>query len=125
MTRRRTTSDRTLKVSLPARRAACRPRYAALDEPGRMYVAGWEPDGHVSVDVVDDRGILNAHWTCGDEAALSIALLSDATGHRPQDATATAFRREVLSLLPRDGFAISSQEVCAWLLIRAIERLER
>jgi hypothetical protein len=112
-------------VDLPARRAACRPRVAALDESGRMYVAGWEDDGHVSVDVVDDRGVLTAHWECGDERALAVALLSDATGHRPREATAIAFRREVLSVLPRDAFAMSSQEVCAWLLIRAIERLER
>lgn len=90
-----------------------------------MYVAGWEEGGQVTVDVVDDRGVLTAHWACGDEAALAIALLSDATGHRPKEATAVAFRREVLALLPRDSFAISSQEVCAWLLIRAIERLER
>ena len=90
-----------------------------------MYVAGWEDEGHISVDVVDDRGVLSAHWECGDEAALAVALLSDATGHRPKEATAIAFRREVLSLLPREGFAMSSQEVCAWLLIRAIERLER
>lgn len=91
-----------------------------------MYVAGWEePGGPVVVDVVDATGVLTAHWECGSEAALAVALLADATGHRPKEATAAAFAREVLSLLPRDGFALSSQEVCAWLLIRAIERLER
>jgi hypothetical protein len=114
-----------VQVELPARRAACRPRVVALQEPGRTYVAGWEDDGQVVVDVVDDRGVLSARWACGDERALAIALLSDATGHRPQEATAAAFQREVVALLPRDGFAISSQDVCAWLLIRAIERLER
>lgn len=90
-----------------------------------MYVAGWEEDGRLGVDVVDARGVLTARWACGDEGALAIALLSDATGHRPKEATAVAFRREVLAHVPRDGFATSSQEVCAWLLIRAIERLER
>ncbi|WP_324907883.1 hypothetical protein [Baekduia sp.] len=98
----------------------------ALDEPGRMYIAGWDvPGGPVSVDVVDPAGTLTAHWECGSDAALAVALLSDATGHRPREATAAAFEREVVALLPRDGFAMSSQEVCAWLLIRAIERLEQ
>jgi hypothetical protein len=111
---------------MPARRAVCRPRVTALDEPARMYVAGWEtPGGPVIVDVVDATGVLTAHWECGSEEALAMALLSDATGHRAKAATAAAFEREVLALLSHDGFAISSQEVCAWLLVRAIDRLER
>jgi hypothetical protein len=96
-----------------------------LDEAPRMYVVAVEPDGRLGVDVVDERGELTARWLCGSAAALAIALLSDATGHRPKEHTAVAFAREVLALLPRDGFALTSQEVCAWLLIRAIERLER
>jgi hypothetical protein len=91
-----------------------------------MYVAGREvPGGPVVVDVVDATGALTARWECGGDAALAVALLADATGHRPKEATAAAFAREVLAPLPRDGFALSSQEVCAWLLLRAIERLER
>lgn len=112
-------------VRMPARRVACRPRRRGLQERGRLYVAGREVDGRASVDVVDERGVLTAHWECGGDDALAVALLSDATGHRPKAATAAAFRREVLAVLPRDGFALSSQEVCAWLLLRAIERLER
>jgi hypothetical protein len=125
MTRRRCACDRAVEVELPARRAACRPRATPLDEPGRLYVAGREADGQVTVDVVDAAGALTARWTCGGDEALAVALLSDATGHRPKAAIAAAFGREVLALLPRDAFAISSQEICAWLLIRAIERLER
>jgi hypothetical protein len=113
-----------VSLDVPARRAGCRRRVTALDEPARMYVAGWEPDGQVTVDVVDATGMLTARWTCGGEEALAVALLSDATGHRPKTATAAAFRHEVLAPLPRDGFAMSSQEVCAWLLIRAIERVD-
>jgi hypothetical protein len=111
-------------VALPARRVGCRQR-VAFDEPARMYVAGWEPDGRAVVDVVDAQGRLKAHWECGSEAALAIALLADATGHRPKEHTAAAFAREVLSVLPREAFAMTSEEVCAWLLMRAIERLER
>lgn len=90
-----------------------------------MYVAGWEPDGRATVDVVEVTGALTARWTCGGEDALAVALLTDATGHAPKDATVAAFRAEVLALLPRDAFALSSQEICAWLLLRAIERSER
>lgn len=124
MTRRRSACDRPVTLEVPARRAACRRRITALDEPARMYVAGREPDGQVTVDVVDATGVLTARWACGGEEALAIALLSDATGHRPKEATAAAFGREVLALLPRDGFALSSREVCAWLLLRAIERVD-
>jgi hypothetical protein len=90
-----------------------------------VYVVAKEPDGRIGVDVVDERGELTARWMCGGEGALAIALLSDATGHRPKEHLVAAFEREVLALLPREGFALSSQEVCGWLLIRAIERLER
>jgi hypothetical protein len=90
-----------------------------------MYVAGWDvPGGPVTVDVVDAAGVLTARWECGSDEALALALLSDATGHRAKAATAAAFEREVLALLPHDAFALSSQEVCAWLLLRAIERVD-
>lgn len=126
MTGRRSACERTVKLRMPARRPPCRPRVAALDEPPRLYVAGWEtPGGPVTVDVVGPSGALTAHWECGTDEALAMALLSDATGHRAKAGTAAAFRREVLALLSHDGFVLSSQEICAWLLVRAIERLER
>ncbi len=109
---------------MPARRVACRRRVAALDEVARVYVVVWEPEGTAVVDVVDEAGGLAAVWRCGGQEALAVALLADATGHRPKAATVEAFRREVLSLLPHEGFAISSREVCAWLLVRAIARVD-
>jgi hypothetical protein len=85
-----------------------------------MYVAGRDPDGTVVVDVVDADGALAEQWRCGDGAVVAAAVLGDATGHRPRPATVSAFAE----ILPADGFAISSAEVCAWLLIRAIDRAE-
>jgi hypothetical protein len=106
-------------VALPARRAACRP---VTYERQRLYVAVWEDDGAATVDVVDDHGGLSAQWRCGGAHALAVALLADATGHPPRPAIADAFADEVLGLLPRNGFALASGEICAWLLLRAIER---
>jgi hypothetical protein len=109
-------------VTLPARRAACRP---VTHDWERLYVAVWEDDGAATVDVVEDHGTLSAQWRCGGAHALAVALLADATGHPPRPATADAFADEVLALLPRDGFVIASGEICAWLLLRAIERASR
>jgi hypothetical protein len=109
-------------VTLPARRSGGAP---AFDQRGRLYVAVWEADGAATVDVVDPSGTLQAQWRCGGAEALAVALLADATGHPPRPATAHAFGDEVLALLPRDGFAIASSEICAWLLLRAIDRAER
>jgi hypothetical protein len=123
MTRRlRPGCDRRSTVTLPARRAGGRP---ALDQHGRLYVVVWEGDGAATVDVVDEDGTPLAQWHCGGTDALAIALLADATGHPPRPATAHAFAEDLLAGLPRDGFALSSPEICAWLLLRAIERAER
>jgi hypothetical protein len=113
-------------VKLPARRAACRPVVAKntterlLGEPARIYVVGRELDGRTVVDVVDARGVLAEQWDVSE--GLAAALLRDATGHPPGRATVSAFADEVLAVLPDEGFAISSGEICAWLLLRAIER---
>jgi hypothetical protein len=109
-------------LTLPARRAGARP---PLDQSGRLYVAVWEGDGAASVDVIDQDGTLLAQWHCGSLDALAIALLADATGHPPRPTTAHAFAEDMLTGLPRDGFALASTEICAWLLLRAIERAER
>jgi hypothetical protein len=107
-------------VQLPARRAGCRPAPRPFGEPVRMYVAGREPDGTVVVDVVDGDGILREQWHHRSGEDVAIAVLGDATGHPPRPATASAFA----DALSDDGFAISSAEVCAWLLVRAIDRAE-
>jgi hypothetical protein len=122
----RTPAPRSFRV---ARRAAChRPRPGALGallgEHARIYVAGRELDGDGVIDVVDEHGelrdrlpVVAVDW--GSQAA---ALLKDATGHSMQPATVEAFADEVLARLPHEGFALSSSEICAWLLLRAIER---
>ena len=123
MTRRlRSACDLRSTVTLPARRAGGRPK---LDQRGRLYVAVWEDGGAASVDVVDEDGTPLAQWRCGSTDALAIALLTDATGHPPRPATARAFAEDLLAGLPRNGFALASTEICAWLLLRAIERAER
>ncbi|MCU1675397.1 MAG: hypothetical protein JWM93_155 [Frankiales bacterium] len=91
-----------------------------LGEPGRIYVAGREPDGSLSIDVVDEHGVLEDRWEPGE--GLAEALLRDATGHAPRPATVTAFADEVVDRLPPEGFVMTSGEICAWLLLRAIER---
>jgi hypothetical protein len=113
---------------LPARRAACRsPAAAGLDAllgaPERMYVA--VQDGEtalVTVDVLGGDGTFLARFVVDGADALAAALLRDATGHPPRPATTSAFAHEIVERHVRDGFAISSTEVCAWLLLRAIER---
>jgi hypothetical protein len=105
-----------------ARRAACHPRRsAALDAllggPARIYVGGRELDGDGHGELRDRLPVTAPDW--GSSAA---ALLQDAIGHPARPATVAAFADEVLGRLPYDGFALSSADVCAWLLLRAIER---
>lgn len=100
---------------------------ALLGEPDRIYVAGRELDGDGVIDVVDAHGQLRDRLpvVAPDWGSQAAAMLEDATGHPPQPATAEAFAVEVLGRQPYEGFALSSSEVCAWLLLRAIERKQR
>ncbi|WCB92478.1 hypothetical protein DSM104299_01174 [Baekduia alba] len=86
----------------------------------RLYIAVAEEDGDTSIDVLDRSGTFVARFVVGDRYAAADALLRDATGHAPRPATAEAFAADLLDGLPDDGVAISSSEVCAWLLLRAI-----
>jgi hypothetical protein len=97
---------------------------ALLAEPERIYVAGRELDGDGVIDVVDQHGRLRDRLPVlpGGWSGQAAALLADATGSPLRPATVAAFAGEVLDRLPYDGFALSSSEICAWLLIRAIER---
>jgi hypothetical protein len=124
MARSRLSGPTTLNVRLPARRAGCRPAFRSLDEPLRMYVAGRD-EGTTVIDVLDGDGVFVEQWRCDADVVLAHTVLRDATGHPPRPATTQAFVDEVLDALPGDGFAISSAEVCAWLLLRAIERASR
>jgi hypothetical protein len=112
-----------------ARRAACRPARsgaveALLGGPARIYVGGRELDGDGVIDVVDAHGELRDRLAVAapDWSSSAAALLQDAIGHPARPATVAAFADEVLGRLPYEGFALSSADVCAWLLLRAIER---
>jgi len=127
ITRRRSrcTAGRSTPSTLPARRAGCRAAgtqalEALLGVDERLYVAVLEDEGETSIDVLDRSGTFVARFVVGGRAAVAETLLRDATGHAPRPATADAFGHEILDRLPRDCFAISSSEVCAWLLLRAI-----
>jgi hypothetical protein len=104
---------------------------ALLGGPERLYVAVREGADRGVVDVVAQDGTLvdqlAVAWPTTGPAhdgtvALAAALLHDATGHPPRPATVSAFADDVLDHLPTTGFALTSSEVCAWLLLRAIER---
>jgi hypothetical protein len=97
---------------------ACRPLGAVFVE--RLYIAIGEEGGETSIDVLDRDGMFVARFLVADRRAAAETLLRDATGHIPRATTAEAFADELLDGLPDDGFAISSGEVCAWLLLRAI-----
>jgi hypothetical protein len=126
--------------SLPARRAACRrseaPGLDALlgDDDAAVYIASRDFDDVPRIDVLAPDGYLREplevaapEWgdaPADNRNALAGALLQDATGHAPKATTARDFAEAVLARQPHAGFAISSSEICAWLLIRAIERSE-
>lgn len=60
----------------------------------------------------------NFDWGAGAPDAadtLARALLLDATGTEPSAEVCRRFAEQVLSLLPRDGFALQRDTVNAWL----------
>jgi hypothetical protein len=119
-TRTRTRCDRLGRrsPSLPARRAAC--RRAPLEFTDRLYIVLWE-DGAAAIDVLDRSGTFISRFYAPDRLAIADTLLRDATGSPPRPTTAAAFATDVLgNALLEDGLAITSGEVCAWLLLRAI-----
>jgi hypothetical protein len=119
-TRTRTRCDRLRPraSSLPARRVAC--RRPVLEFQDRLYIVVPE-DGAWAIDVLEDSGTFVARLVVADRLAISEALLRDATGAAPRPATAAAFADDLLhTAFAGDGLAITSGEVCAWLLLRAI-----
>lgn len=117
-TRTRTRCDRLGRRTpqLPARRAACRrPSLAFTD---RLYIVVPEPEeGATAIDILDDSGNFLSRFYAPDRLAIAETLLRDATGAPPRPTTAAAFATDLLST---DTLAITSGEVCAWLLLRAI-----
>jgi hypothetical protein len=119
-TRTRTRCDRLGRrsPSLPARRAACRRDPIEFTE--RLYIVLWE-DGAAAIDVLDRSGTFVSRFYAPDRLAIADTLLRDATGSPPRPTTASAFATELLdTVFADDGLAITSGEVCAWLLLRAI-----
>jgi hypothetical protein len=116
-TRSRCDAHGLRRPELPARRAGCRSLPIFVE---RLYIAIAEPDGETSIDVLDRSGTFVARYVVGDRHAAAEAIVRDATGHPPRTTTASAFADELLDTLPDDGVAITSSEVCAWLLLRAI-----
>ena len=128
--RSRTRCTSSLRPSgLPERRVSCDAQKresteGLFGEGERCYVVGMPAGAEATVDVLDRRGRFVARLILGGDEAVAATLLRDATGHAPRPYTTDAFRREVLDLLPRNGFVLSSKEICAWLLLRALERIE-
>jgi hypothetical protein len=131
MTRRRRGGHQRDHIELPARRVACcRQALPALEAvlggSSRVYIAARDDAGRLLVDVLDEHGVLREPLTidADDPVALAAAMLEDATGHPPRPATISQFADDVVRRQPAAGFAISSADVCGWLLLRAIERSE-
>jgi hypothetical protein len=104
--------------SLPARRAAC--RRAPLEFTDRLYIVAAE-DGAAAIDILDDSGTFISRFYAPDRLSIAETLLRDATGAPPRPTTAAAFADDLLASAFTDtGLAITSGEVCAWLLLRAI-----
>jgi hypothetical protein len=117
-TRMRCDRLRPRASSLPARRVAC---HRVLPEfSDRLYVVVPE-DGAWTIDVLERAGTFVARLVVADRLAIAEALLRDATGAAPRPATAAVFADDLLATaFTDDGLAITSGEVCAWLLLRAI-----
>lgn len=110
--------DRRAPASLPARRAACRRSFEEFSD--RLYLV-FPEDGAAAIDVLDRSGTFISRFYAQDRLAVAETLLRDATGAPPRPATAAAFAADLLdSAFSDTGLAITSGEVCAWLLLRAI-----
>jgi hypothetical protein len=120
-TRTRTRCERLgrrRRPQLPARRAAC--RRPAFDFSDRLYIVVPE-DGAVAIDILDRSGTFISRFYAPDRLAVAETLLRDATGAPPRPTTAAAFSSDLLSDAFTDsGLALTSSEVCAWLLLRAL-----
>jgi hypothetical protein len=120
-TRTRTRCDRLDRRALtpfPARRAACRRPVPEFDD--RLYLV-FPEDGAAAIDVLDRSGTFVCRFYASDRLIVADTLLRDATGAPPRASTAAAFCEEILGAAFTDaGLAITSGEVCAWLLLRAI-----
>ena len=82
----------------------------------RIYVGRLDGSGPVvyAVDPARAEQLGAIDWGI-DAAALAQVLLTDASGTRPPAGLRGRFADEVLSRLPRDGFALPRETVGAWL----------
>lgn len=89
-----------------------------------IYVGRFEAEGPVVYIVgADDLDRLHPiaepfDWgKDAHEAAVELArmLLTDASGSEPPESVCRRFANQILSKLPRDGFALQRETVNAWL----------
>lgn len=73
--------------------------------------------GTTSVEPLDPTGDAFDWGPGGAAAALELAhaLLADASGSEPSAEVSRRFAEQILSRLPRDGFALQRETVNAWL----------
>jgi hypothetical protein len=90
----------------------------------RIYVGRFEAEGPVVYSVgTDDLDRLHPlaepfDWGAdAHEAGVELArvLLTDASGSEPPENISRRFAEQILSKLPRDGFALQRDTVNAWL----------
>jgi len=90
----------------------------------RIYVGRFQEEGPVvyavgATDVEQLRPTVDGFdWGEGAKAPsleLARALLTDASGSEPPANVCQRFANQILSKLPRDGFALQRETVNAWL----------
>ncbi|MGH2836878.1 MAG: DUF6166 domain-containing protein [Thermoleophilaceae bacterium] len=96
-----------------------------METPGsRIYVGRFQEEGPVVYAVgatdVDQLRPIAGSFDWGAEAKassveLARVLLTDASGSEPPPNVCQRFANQILSKLPRDGFALQRETVNAWL----------
>jgi len=74
--------------------------------------------GAATVDRLHPRGEATFGWgadAAGAAGELARALLTDASGSEPSEDVRRRFCEQILTRLPRDGFALQRETVNAWL----------
>jgi len=82
----------------------------------RIYVGRFERDRPVvyAVDAAGAEPLRAIDWR-NDAVELARVLLADASGAEPPADVCGRFAERIVSRIPRDGFALPSETVSAWL----------
>jgi len=82
----------------------------------RIYVGRLEDDRPVvyAVDAAGAEPLGAIDWR-NDAVELARVLLTDASGGKPPADACSRFAQRIVSRIPRDGFALPSETVSAWL----------